>query len=67
MTTDHEEGEEGPAKAAERQAEERFIDDLLARGQAVLEGEELPPDATHVVERDEDGRRRLRRVRFTGR
>ncbi|MFF4806290.1 hypothetical protein ACFY1U_49380 [Streptomyces sp. NPDC001351] len=66
MTTNHEEGEEDPAKAAERQAEERFIDDLLARGQAVLEGEELPPDATHVVERDEDGRRRLRRVRFTG-
>lgn len=68
MTTDdREEGEEEPTQAAERQMEERFIDDLLARGQAVLEGEELPPDATHVVERDDDGRRRLRRVRFTGR
>lgn len=58
--------EEDPAEAAERQAAERFIDDLLARGEAVPEGEELPPGATHVVERDAEGRRTLRRVRFTG-
>ncbi|GGN26439.1 hypothetical protein [Streptomyces fuscichromogenes] len=69
MTTPREEsGESGedPAQAARRQAEERFIDDLLARGQAVPEGQEVPPDATHVVEHDKDGRRRLRRIRFTG-
>lgn len=49
-----------------RQAEERFIDDLIASGAAVPEGEELPPGATHVISYDENGRRTVRRVRFAG-
>jgi len=48
-----------------RRAEERFIDDLLSRGEAVPEGDELPPGATHVIARDAQGRRTARRVRFT--
>ncbi|MFI1970479.1 hypothetical protein [Streptomyces cinnamoneus] len=55
----------GPGEAA-RRAEERFIDDLIARGEAVPEGEELPPGATHVVVHEPDGRRTLRRMRFSG-
>lgn len=50
-----------------RQAEEHFIDDLIASGAAVREGEELPPGATHVISYDERGRRTVRRVRFAGR
>ncbi|MFH8475072.1 hypothetical protein [Streptomyces sp. NPDC018000] len=49
-----------------RQAEEHFIDDLIACGAAVPEGEELPPRATHVISYDEEGRRTVRRVRFAG-
>ncbi|WP_408667481.1 hypothetical protein [Jatrophihabitans sp.] len=57
-----------PAASAEddqaRRAEERFIDDLISRGEAVPEGEELPRGATHEVIRDEDGHRKVRRRRF---
>ncbi|MGW0960501.1 hypothetical protein ACWD4K_16020 [Streptomyces gelaticus] len=49
-----------------KQAEEQFIDDLIASGAAVPEGEELPPRATHVISYDENGRRTVRRVRFAG-
>jgi len=48
--------------------EERFIDDLIERGEAVPEGEELPPGATHVVvteETDEGPQRKVRRKRFS--
>ncbi|MGQ5640462.1 MULTISPECIES: hypothetical protein [unclassified Streptomyces] len=31
-----------------RQEEERFINDLIARGEAVPEGEDIPPGATPV-------------------
>jgi hypothetical protein len=48
-----------------QQAEQRFIDDLIARGEAVPEGEELPPGATHVIVYDDDGRRTVRRKRFS--
>ncbi|WP_377267096.1 hypothetical protein [Peterkaempfera sp. SMS 1(5)a] len=48
----------------ERCAEERFIDGLVARGEAVPEGQDLPPGATHRVFRTADGRRAVRRVRF---
>jgi hypothetical protein len=48
-----------------RRAEEQYIDDLIARGRAVPEGEELPPGATHEVVQEADGRRTLRRKRFT--
>lgn len=59
-----------PAASAEnqdaeaRRAEERFIDDLISRGEAVPEGEELPRGATHEVIHDEDGHRKVRRRRF---
>lgn len=69
MGSEHHEGTP-PASSDEeyaRQAEERFVDDLIARGEAVPEGEPLPPGATHVVVRDGSGRRTLRRVRFSGR
>jgi hypothetical protein len=49
---------------AERQATEKFVDDLLARGEAVYEGEEPTPRTTHVVERTDDGRLSVRRLRF---
>ncbi len=50
---------------AARQAEERFVDDLLSRGEAVEQGQPLPPGATHEIVRDAQGRRTARRVRFT--
>jgi len=56
-------GEPGNAKAEAE--EERFIDELLARREAVPEGTELPPGATHEVYLDDRGRRHLRRVRFS--
>lgn len=46
-------------------AEQRYIDDLLVRGEAVPEGEPLPPGATHEIVLGEDGRRTARRRRFT--
>jgi hypothetical protein len=49
-----------------RQEEERFINDLIARGEAVPEGEDIPPGATHIIVHDQSGRRTVRRVRFSG-
>jgi hypothetical protein len=44
----------------------RFEEDLEIRGEAVPEGEELPPGATHeIVEEDGDGERTVRRRRFS--
>jgi hypothetical protein len=59
-----------PAASAEKdahsgRAEERFIEDLISRGEAVPEGEELPPGATHEVVIDDQGARTVRRKRFT--
>ncbi|HEX5740213.1 MAG TPA: hypothetical protein VFY17_01515 [Pilimelia sp.] len=48
-----------------RRAQEGFIDDLIARGEAVPEGEELPPGATHHVAVDEQGNRTVQRRRFS--
>jgi hypothetical protein len=45
--------------------EQRYIDDLIARGEAVPEGEELPPGATHEIVVDEHGRRTVRRKRYS--
>jgi hypothetical protein len=56
------------AAAAHEEAvaeEQRYIDDLIARGEAVPEGEELPPGATHEIVVDENGRRTVRRKRFS--
>jgi hypothetical protein len=50
--------------AEARRAEERFIDDLISRGEAVPAGQELPPGATHEIVCDDQGRRTARRVRF---
>ncbi|MFI7504005.1 hypothetical protein ACIBVL_37100 [Streptomyces sp. NPDC049687] len=49
---------------AERLATEKFVSDLLARGEAVFEGEEPTPRTTHVVKREDDGRLTVRRLRF---
>ncbi|MDX2593093.1 MULTISPECIES: hypothetical protein [Streptomyces] len=65
-------GEEDPAGGgagergddAERRAAERFVSDLLARGEAVFEGEEPTARTTHVVRREDDGRLTVRRLRF---
>ncbi|WP_234337800.1 HAD family hydrolase [Streptomyces sp. NRRL WC-3725] len=54
----------GPVDDAERRASEKFISDLLARGEAVYEGEEPTPRTTHVVTSEDDGRLTVRRLRF---
>ncbi|MGW7546655.1 HAD family hydrolase [Streptomyces sp. NPDC054770] len=43
---------------------EKFVSDLLARGEAVFEGEEPTPETTHVIKREDDGRLTVRRLRF---
>ncbi len=46
---------------------DRFVEDLLARGEAVEPGRggKLPPGATHVVQKaGRDGRAAVKRVRF---
>ncbi|MFD9096902.1 hypothetical protein [Streptomyces collinus] len=53
-----------PGDDAERRAAERFVSDLLARGEAVFEGEEPTARTTHVVRREDDGRLTVRRLRF---
>jgi hypothetical protein len=56
----------GPDGDAERRAVEKYVSDLLARGEAVLEGEDPTPGTTHVVRREDDGRFTVRRLRFRG-
>ncbi|OXY89625.1 hypothetical protein [Streptomyces diastatochromogenes] len=69
MSTQGDEGQEsagegGQSDDAERRATEKFISDLLARGEAVFEGEEPTSRTTHVVKRADDGRLTVRRLRF---
>ncbi|WP_306189131.1 hypothetical protein [Streptomyces sp. MK5] len=70
MSANSDEGAKNPEEggqsedAAERRAAEKFIGDLLARGEAVFEGEEPTPRTTHVVRRGDDGRLTVRRLRF---
>ncbi|MGW9030893.1 hypothetical protein ACWGQ5_43910 [Streptomyces sp. NPDC055722] len=69
MRTNGDEGGKGASEGgqgddAERRATEKFISDLLARGEAVFEGEEPTPSTTHVVKREDDGRLTVRRLRF---
>ncbi|MFF5158382.1 hypothetical protein ACFY3N_19450 [Streptomyces sp. NPDC000348] len=61
-------GEDGREQDDEagRQATEKYVSDLLARGQAVFEGEEPTSRTTHVVKRADDGRLTVRRLRFFG-
>jgi hypothetical protein len=54
-----------PPPEARPDEEQRFIDDLIARGEAVPEGQELPPGATHEIVVDEQGHRTVRRKRFS--
>ncbi|MFF4401106.1 HAD family hydrolase [Streptomyces sp. NPDC001480] len=49
---------------AERRAADKYISDLLARGEAVFEGEEPTARTTHVVKREDDGRLTVRRLRY---
>jgi hypothetical protein len=49
----------------EKDAEQAFTEGVLTRGEAVPEGEELPPGATHEVVENEDGKRTVRRRRFS--
>ncbi|MEV1069638.1 HAD family hydrolase [Streptomyces sp. NPDC050263] len=59
------ERDDGERDDAERRATEKFVSDLLARGEAVFEGEEPTPRTTHVIERADDGRLSVRRLRFS--
>ncbi|SFD07829.1 hypothetical protein [Streptomyces aidingensis] len=56
--------EAGLEAERERRAREKFIADLLARGQAVFEGEEPTTRTTHIIVREEDGTLTVRRLRF---
>ncbi|MET9908528.1 hypothetical protein ABZZ74_17200 [Streptomyces sp. NPDC006476] len=56
--------DDGHSGEAERRAAEKFISDLLARGEAVFEGQEPTPRTTHVIKREDDGRLTVRRLRF---
>jgi hypothetical protein len=49
------------------EAERRFAEDLVVRGEAVPKGTEpLPPGATHEIEEERDGvPRKVRRRRFS--
>jgi hypothetical protein len=49
------------------EAERRFAEDLVVRGEAVPKGTEpLPPGATHEIEEERDGApRKVRRRRFS--
>ncbi|MGW3208346.1 HAD family hydrolase [Streptomyces sp. NPDC001135] len=59
-------GEGGQTGDTERRATEKFVSDLLARGEAVYEGEEPTPRTTHIIKREDDGRLTVRRLRFFG-
>ena len=55
---------DGPETAG--QAERRFIEDLIARGEAVPEGTEPPSNATHEIVEERDGvPTKVRRRRFS--
>jgi hypothetical protein len=61
----HEPEPEAATDEVRADEEQRYIDDLIARGEAVPEGEELPPGATHEIVVDEHGRRTARRKRYS--
>lgn len=54
-------------EATPEEAERRFVEDLVVRGEAVPEGTEpLPPGATHEVVEECDGApHKVRRRRFS--
>jgi len=57
--------EKPPDEEDDKDAEEAFTEGVLKRGEAVPEGEDLPPGATHEVVEDEDGKKTVRRRRFS--
>ena len=59
--------EETAGTAETNEAERRFTEDLVVRGEAVPAGTEpLPPGATHEIEEERDGvPRKVRRRRFS--
>jgi hypothetical protein len=58
------ESESGGADRVEADRD-RYLADLISRGEAVPEGEQLPSGATHEVTVDEHGDTAVRRRRFT--
>lgn len=64
MSENRDERGDAASEDAERRAAEKYISDLLARGQAVFEGEEPTPTTTHVIRREDDGRLTVRRLRY---
>ncbi|GIE95689.1 hypothetical protein [Paractinoplanes rishiriensis] len=60
------ENTEGDDAALREEAEKRrYTADLIERGEAVPEGTELPPGATHQTTTDEQGRTVVIRKRFS--
>ncbi len=53
-------------RADEERAAQRWVEDLVERGEAVPENEDtdIPPGATHEVVEGDDGPTRVRRRRF---
>jgi hypothetical protein len=61
------EAKKSDATAATEPATERFVNDLLVRGEAagLAPNGKLPLEATHVIEKqNEDGTAAVRRVRY---
>ena len=54
------------AKSSKSKPAERFVNDLLVRGEAAKPNKEgkLPLQATHVITEEKDGTVKVRRVRF---
>ena len=53
------------AQDQRRQVQERFIETLLANGQAVPEGQDVPEEASHELRRDPNGNLVARRRHFS--
>ena len=68
MSGDDRSPDEAPRDPDEEREEgeerERFVKDVLTRGEAAAEGEELKPGQTHEIV-EEDGEVRVRRRRFS--
>ena len=54
-------GRENERDELRERLEQRYIQALLARGEAVMEGCPVPEHATHIVTLGEDGRLKARR------
>jgi hypothetical protein len=54
-----------PDEDDDKAAEDAFTEGVLERGEAVPEGEDLPSGATHEVVEEVDGKKTVRRRRFS--